>query len=382
MTSPTTGLKAAAERRTFGHLFQVGRIWYVRYRVGGKEYEESSHKPQREAAEKLLDRRAAELGAGTFVAPDVKRTRFEHLAQFIRDDYAANRRRSVERLEISLAHLALAFSGTRATAITFDRLNRYARERREAQAAPATIKNELNALRRAFKLAKRAGKVASVPDFPQLEVANVRTGFFERADFDALLLELPEPLRAPFEFAYLTGWRTKSEVLPLTWERVDFEAGVVRLDVGSTKTGQGRTFPFHVLPRLQALLEQQRATTDAVERESAAIVPWVFHRNGRPIRDYHEAWHRACRRAAVRKRGPLEEVVRPQLLGRVPHDFRRTAVRNLVRAGVPEHIAMKLTGHRTRDIFDRYDIVSERDLADGVGRLATYLEARSGGTSR
>lgn len=105
------------------------------------------------------------------------------------------------------------------------------------------------------------------------------------------------------------------------------------------------------------------------------MVPWVFHRSGHPICDYHDAWHRACRSAAVQKVGPLEQVVRPQLLGRVPHDFRRTAVPNLVRAGVPEHIAMKLTGHKTRDIFDRYDIVSERDLSDGVARLARFHAA-------
>ena len=82
----------------------------------------------------------------------------------------------------------------------------------------------------------------------------------------------------------------------------------------------------------------------------------------------------------MRKRGPLEEVVRPQLLGRVHHDLRRTAVRNLVRAGVPEHIAMKLTGHLTRDIFDRYDIVSERDLSEGVEKLARYYGATATGT--
>ena len=90
------------------------------------------------------------------------------------------------------------------------------------------------------------------------------------------------------------------------------------------------------------------------------------------IRDFYAAWHAACRRAAVVRHGPLDEVVRPQLLGRVPHDLRGTAVRNLVRASVPERVAMQLTGHLTRSVFDRYDIVSERDLAEGVGKLATF----------
>jgi len=244
--------------RDFGRIFLRGRIYWVRYRVGGKEYVETTRSESPREAERLLNRRQAELGLGVFTAPDVKRTTFDDLAAMIHDDYAVNERRSTERLAASLKHLTRAFAGARALTLTADRLTAYARDRREAGAAPATIRNELNALKRAFKLARRAGKVAGIPEFPRLAAANIRTGFFEHEDFGAVLAELPAALRGPLEFAYLTGWRVPSEILPLTWDRVDFTAGVVRLDVGSTKNREGRTFPFQALPALKALLERQR----------------------------------------------------------------------------------------------------------------------------
>jgi len=364
---PTPEPKA---RRDFGSILRKpgSRFLWVRYRVGGKEYVESSHSEKVRDAEKLLDRRAAELGVGIFVAPDVKRTTFEDLCQFIRDDYRLKERRSTKTLEGSLTRLAETFAGARAVTLTLDRLQAYATARLAEGAAPQTVRNQLNALKHAFRLAKRAGKVVTVPEFPLLAPAGVRTGFFEPDDFAALMTELSAPLRAPVEFAYLTGWR-KAEVLHLTWDRVDFTAGMVRLDVGTTKTGAGRTFPFTALPRLKVLLEEQQAHTKKIQRRTGQITRNVFHRNGAPIKDFYEAWANACDRAARDAKGVI---VRAQLIGRVFHDLRRTAVRNLVRAGVPEHTAMKLSGHKTRSVFDRYDIVSERDLADGVAKLATF----------
>ncbi|PYO40389.1 MAG: site-specific integrase [Gemmatimonadetes bacterium] len=357
-------------RRDFGRIYRKAgsRFLWVRYRIGGKEYVESSHSEKPREAEKLLARRQAELGVGIFVAPDVKRTTFEDLCRFIRDEYAVKGRRSTRTLEVVLRRLAVTFAGARAIALTPDRFAAYVRLRMEAGVAQATIRNELNALRHALRLAKRAGKVAAVPEFPTLGAPNVRTGFFEPEDFAALLAELPEPLRPVAEFGYLTGWR-KGEILSLTWDRVDFRAGVVRLDVGTTKTGEGRTFPFAALPRLKELLEAQLAETKRVQRRTGQILQHVFHRDGEPIKDFFEAWKNACDRASQNDRGL---VVRSQLVGRVFHDLRRTAVRNLVRAGVPEHTAMKLSGHKTRDVFDRYDIVSERDLSEAVTKLASF----------
>jgi len=172
----------------------------------------------------------------------------------------------------------------------------------------------------------------------------------------ALLAELPGAVRPVIEFARLTGWRIPSEVLPLTWRQVDFHASVVRLEPGTTKNGEGRTFPFAALPALETVLRRQRDYTAAVERQPGQVVPWVFHRVGRQIRVFRNAWVQACRCAGC--------------VGMIPHDLRRTAVRNLERAGVPRSVAMKLTGHKTESVYNRYAIVAEQDLREGVAKLA------------
>ena len=184
----------------------------------------------------------------------------------------------------------------------------------------------------------------------------MRTGFFEQAEYEAVLPQLPESIRPVVTFAYLTGWRIRSEILRLEWRQVDFQAGTVRLEVGTTKNDEGREFPFDVYPDLRDVLEQQRSLTREVEQRREQIVPWVFHRNGRPVRSFYGSWRKACEAAGCP--------------GHIPHDFRRTAVRNLVRAGVPERVAMMLTGHKTRSVFDRYNIVSGADLREGVRKLA------------
>lgn len=154
-------------------------------------------------------------------------------------------------------------------------------------------------------------------------------------------------------FAYHTGWR-RTEILTLEWRQVDFSAGTVRLDPGTMKNDDGRVFPFAVLPELKTMLEDQRAHTDRVQSERGKIVRHVFHRNGNPSR--HSGATAACKATG-----------HP---GRLLRDFRRTAARNLVRAGVSEKVAMTLTGHNTRSVSDRYDIVNERDLRLAVRRLA------------
>jgi integrase len=257
------------------------------------------------------------------------------------------------------------FGPCRALAITTDRINEYIGERQAAKAANATIRNELAALRRMFTLAIQADKVAQAPYVPSPRVSNTRSGFFEMEQFHSVLKHLPVDLRPVVEFAYLTGWR-RGEILGLEWRNVDFRAGEVRLDPGATKNSEARTFPFSAYPPLGELLKWQQERTVAVEKKIKRIVGHVFHRNGKAIRDFRGSWEKACEKAGVQ--------------GRLVHDFRRTAVRNLERAGVPRSVAMKLTGHKTETVYRRYAIVSPADLKAGVEKLAKLHVEQSAGT--
>jgi integrase len=147
----------------------------------------------------------------------------------------------------------------------------------------------------------------------------------------------------------MTGWRARSELLTRQWKHVDFEHGWIRLEVGESKSGAGRAFPFNVCPELRAVLEAQRSRVREMERATGRIIPWVFPKSeGTKLVSYDPAWRKARCAAGIP--------------GRLMHDFRRTAVRNLERAGVSRSAAMKLTGHATASVYDRYAIVDSSML--------------------
>src|SRR5215210_3004241 len=105
----TVTTETTTERREFGSLRLRGRLWWLRYRVDGRMHEESSHSTSQREAEKLLAKRQAQLSVGILTAPDTKRVTFSDLADVVRADYKVRGRRSLARLEISLAHLEKYF---------------------------------------------------------------------------------------------------------------------------------------------------------------------------------------------------------------------------------------------------------------------------------
>jgi len=344
---PTYVDKRTGERRT-------ASTWWVQYSVRGKRYRESSGSNNRNVAVKLLRDRLGAAAQGRPIGPDVNRTRFQELAQILVDDYQANGRRSLERIEGAIKHLRGFFGDYLAVDITSNCLTRYVKWRHQERAAAATINRELAALRRAFRLAARAGKVAFCPEITLLREDNRRKGFFEFDQYSALLQHIPDYLKPVVQTAYVTGWRIRSEILTRQKHHVDLDAGWIRLEPGEGKSGEGRNFPL--IPGLREVLEGQLERTRELERGTGQIIPWLFHKDGTRIGSFRKAWSTACKRAG--------------LAGRIPHDFRRTAVRNLERAGVPRSAAMAMVGHRTESIYRRYAIADEKMLKEGAVKLA------------
>src|SRR6266702_86985 len=338
-----------------GMLYRRGRIWWVKYYRKGKCFRESSKSKSRSDGKRLLRKREGEITTGVFLGLETERVRFEELAKDLLKEYQINKRKSLiwVRRRIDL-HLMPFFKGFRVVDVTTDRVRAYITQRQQEGASNGSINRELAALKRMFNLASEMTppKVARVPHIPMLRECNVRKGFFEHDEYLALQRELPEYLKPVLAFGYFTGAR-EGEILSLKWEQVDLERHAVHLEPGSTKNDQPRTIPL--TGELLEALKIQKATS--VSRFPECV--YVFHRKGQRIGNFQRACKSACQRAG--------------LSGRLFHDLRRSAVRNLVRAGVPERVAMAISGHKTRSVFDRYNIVAERDLHEAAGRLEKHL---------
>jgi site-specific recombinase XerD len=344
-------------------------IWWIQYCRNGKVIRESSGSTKEADAWKLLKKRHGDMAAGKPVGPDVNRTTFEDMAVMFVNDYKANGYTSLNRQEDAINHLRGFFGENRAIEITSDRITAYVAHRQEEKAANSTVVNELSALSRMFTLATQAGKVAFKPYISRLEINNARKGFFEREQLDVVLAYLPEYLQAPIETAYITGWRIHDELFTREKKHADLKAGWLRLEPGETKNRDGRNFPL--TPRLRAVLKAQIEYTEALQRAEGRIIPWLFHRDGNPIKDFRRAWKTALVKAdlGTEIRDAKGRLIK-KVVTRIPHDFRRTAVRNLERAGVSRSDAMAMVGHKTEAIYRRYAISDEKSLKEAGAKLA------------
>jgi integrase len=360
------------KKRPDGKRIEIA-VWWIEFYHNARQIRESSRSRRYKDAENLLRQRLVEIEAGSYAGALAEKLTVGELLDDLIADFEENGK-SVEWMRYVAGHLRPFFGHARATQIQSRHLRAYIKHRRTEGVGNSTINRELARLKRAFNLAREATppRVKWVPNFPKLTEPPARRGFFEYEEFLTMRSQLPEHLRPVITFAYYTGCR-KGEILNLRWDQVDSLAKLVRLEPGETKNDEARTIPL--IGELHEMLVMQKQIRD----QRWPGCPWVFFRYGKKIKDFRGAWDEAAKRAGLW----AEESERPK---RIFHDLRRTGARNLVRAGVPERVVMAIGGWKTRSVFDRYNIVSERDLHEAAAKLERHFneveKARDKATSR
>jgi integrase len=352
-------------------LYKRGRIYWCKYHVNGRPVRESTGTEKETEAKRFLDQRKGRVAEGQPLSPRADRVRYEEAAADLRRHYEATGSRDLGEYTRRAAHLTRVFVGRRLATIGQADVDAYTVQRQAAGAKNATIRRELGTLTTMLRLAYKNSKLLRLPLLDKPKEGPPREGFFERPQYEAVRRRLPEDLQVAVALAYTYGWRMQSEVLNLERRQLDLEAGTLRLDPGATKNDEGRV--IYLTPDLKAALGRQVERVEALQRRLGRIIPSLFphggkgRRAGAARRDFRKGWATACKEAGV--------------AGRLRHDLRRTAVRNMVNAGIPERVAMTITGHKTRAVFDRYHIVSPGDLQEATRKLSVASDAAQGHNS-
>ncbi len=339
-----------------GRIYKRGNTWWIQYYRHGQLFRESSQSPLKSVASTLLKMKEGDVAKGLPSTLQAEKTTFEDLTHLYIQDYEIQGRKTLRDARRYVKQLGQTFSGLRAMQINSARIMAFVASRRAQGLKPSSVNRELEALKRMFRLGaqQQPPLVLQIPHIQKLKENNARTGFFEHEEFLALRGVAPDHLKVAASIAYWTGMRA-GEILALTWDRVDQDEGFIRLEPGTTKTDEGRLIPL--MGDLPQVLEAWWRHT----RAAYPGCPWVIHYRGRRVKSlYKRTWKAACDRVGLK--------------GKLFHDFRRTAIRNMIRAGISEHVAMKISGHKTRSVFDRYDIVSENDLRDAKIRMAEKMK--------
>ena len=344
-----------------GTLYRRGNIWWIKYYRDGKPYRESTRTKKKTEAERLLKMREGSIVQGVFHGLQAERIKVNELLDDVILEYHLMERKSIVRVEKGIEYLKAFFGGLRACHLTTTHIQEYILSRQEAGAKNATINRELSALRRAYTLGVRhtPQKVTTVPHILKLKESNVRTGFFEYDEYVKLLDALPNDFKPLMTAGYYTGMR-RGELLALQWPQIDIWSHRIVLNPGSTKNGDGRVVYMYG-DLFNAILAQKKfrdATFPACQH--------VFfnHTTGDPLPpEIRIIWEKALKLSGLENK--------------LFHDLRRTAVRNMVRAGVPEVVAMKISGHKTRSIFDRYNITSEEDIKNACQSISDMHQENS-----
>lgn len=395
---PKKGSGYAGGRHGKGRLYKRGGVWWMQYYVHGQQRRETSKSEKKSVAEKLLMRRVLAIEDGTLEPPQ-KPVTYEILRERLLTTWLLERPHlSRKEAEYGFASLDEFFAEMPSNAITPEKIDEFKLARKATGISNATVNGYLRTLRKMIKLSAR--KFKNPPAVKLLPEPPARKGFLTREQYLMLDAALPQYLRPITAFAFRTGMR-KEELAGLTWKSVNVAKGMVHLEREDTKNREARDIPFGKIPELAKMMEDlyRSRSSDYVFTRPDRLNPRIFCRLG----TFRKAWNRAvikigmgrmcwecpvCHQVIDVEKQPWppeyvpEEVLRCQCgevcrwhyEGLCFHDLRRTGVRNLRRAGVQESVAMKISGHKTRAVFDRYNIVDTVDVEQAMEKLHEFQQ--------
>lgn len=313
--------------------------YFIRYYDGsGRQRKESCKSADPAVAERLLQKRLGQIQLG--LLPE-KSARYEDARKLLLQDYALRQHKSLQVLKDKsitiwgLPHLDSHFKRMRVTHIDSESMMKFIAARQKRGASNSTINRNLSLLRRMLHLAQRQKWLATVPHVPMMKEGMARQGFVEREDFEKIRTALPAHLHPLVTLCYTTGVRL-GEATSILWAQVDIPNKRIALHEGQTKSGKARVLP--ISSELGAMLVHGKN--------------WLY---AFPAKNLRKEWIKATKAAKC-----------PGLLF---HDLRRSAVRNMMRSGVAQAVAMKISGHSTVYVFNRYNIVSEDDIQDAMDKV-------------
>jgi integrase len=366
-----------------GKKKELTENWYAQYySADGRQHRVSTGTPVQAKAAAFLRKLLADRDAGVAPVSAARKLTYGDLRKGLLDNYVERGNRSLkttadgEENINGLKQLDDFFGfgpdnpGPPVLTINTETGRKFTRQRLAEGVGNAMVNRSLACLRRMLRIAHEEGRIQFLPKIRLQKEPPARKGFLELEKFEELVGLLPTHLKPIITFLYYCGVRS-DEAKQIEWTQVDLDARLIRLEADQTKNEEARTVP---LPAILVMMLKE------IEPKRGKVFSATNLRT---------EWHKACAACGLGTRTLVEpEDGYPwyKYEGLIVHDLRRSAVRNLVKAGNPERVAMKISGHKTRAVFDRYHIVSTDDVTNAMRRLElngeSLVKANGSGSRR
>jgi len=316
-----------------------------------------------EDARKANAKRVVQKAEGTLM--DVKedsRMTFNELTEWYLSLEKTKALASAYTVSNAIRKFNLEFGKRIISSVKLAELENYQEKRRKAGAADGTIDHEIGKTKAMINRAFDNGMISAdtMRAFKAVKQlvkgnADARTRVLSKDEFQALYDAAQAHLKPVLATAYYTGMR-KGEIVRLTWNKVDLKSRMIHLSAADTKDREARDIPI-----CDELLKELKTVPRSINSQR------VFLYNGKPLGEFKKSLQQACEKAKILFGRDTEG-------GFVFHDLRHTFNTNMRKAGVQESVIMKITGHSTRKMFDRYNTIDAQDARDAVDQLETFFE--------